>query len=165
MKSARWGDFFGLDYYNDEEIEYFKNHKKDFLGSHILSINFDVLDVVIDSNTINSTYHFTYYIEDKLIRQYSTPLILSIIFEREDLVQYLLLKGADPNFIIQDPRDNEFFVPLILSIDKGNINIIRYLLDAGVSVKNDSIYSKYEMDHTMYPLTYALSQGKFDIIY
>jgi ankyrin repeat protein len=75
------------------------------------------------------------YKHPELINTFSddgfTPLGLACFFEHEEIVRYLLLKGAEVNI----PSRNELHVfPLHSAIASNNPNITRILLEAGADV-------------------------------
>jgi ankyrin repeat protein len=136
------------------EIPYTGHITYDFLEIIIhnyphLSITFggdkDILYWCIWNNYINLV---TYLIEirKELVNKryrYNTPLFLAITRGHNNLVDYLLKQGANPN--LKNLIDNK--TPLMASVTSGNINVFKLLLTYNVDITIKDIYNNTALNY------------------
>ena len=83
-----------------------------------------------------------------------SPLHYAVSSSQNDIVELLISKGADVNFI----GGNRGFSPLIVAINGNNVEVVRMLLANGAD-----IYAKDGNTNGESPLFYSLNSGNIEI--
>lgn len=122
-------------------------------------IRFALVDTKFDGMNIIYTLVENYGIEYEYDN--ITLLIMACRYERNDVIDYLISKGADVNH--HTNRNGYILVPIVIACQRDNIDILRTLLDAGAdyyNTGNQSIVSE-----KCYTVGAAINHGRFDYIY
>ncbi|XP_041661671.1 uncharacterized protein LOC121521621 [Cheilinus undulatus] len=110
--------------------------------------NLEELEELLKDNNINETYPCTQP------KDLITPLIASVVYQKEDICTYLLQKGANP-----DVASEEGFTPLhYVSLSKAPLLFVEKLLEANANPNK-------RIKNQMYlPLNYALINDREDVM-
>ena len=92
--------------------------------------------------------------------QYSPPLTTAVMFNREDVVKYLIKKGADVNLAGISSEGSKNSRPLTEAIQSGYFDMVKLLIDNGASVN----YKEGWSDGNDTPLDIAKREGSKRIL-